>query len=137
MQNPLAISTKKVVEDSAVHFAIDLILKNLKRRSPTKPISTPNMDRSTSSLPTVLNWVIGVSFTKLPSDTNSIIVLEKPEPGLTRPDDSLKPLRSPKDMVLSPCVPCYPCWPKTKMVSLDSDRGAGLIFLSSDSQSSG
>ena len=67
LQNPLTIwittSIKKVVEDSAVHFAIEknlvysdssdrynILLKNLKRRPAIKPNDTPDIDQFTSSL---------------------------------------------------------------------------------------
>ena len=71
----------------------------------------------------------------LQTDTNSTMILDKPEPKPIRPDVSLKPLRPPEDMVLS-LYTLLPSWLETKMVSLDNDRDAGF-FLSSESQSSG
>ena len=38
------ITTKKVVKDSAVYFATDILLKNLKRRPAIKPNNIPDMD---------------------------------------------------------------------------------------------
>ena len=112
LQNPLTIwkatFTKKVVEDSAVHFAIDILLKNLKRKPAIKTKSHPRHRPIYLQLGDYTESDHhGISFTRLPPDTNFTVILETSEPELIRLDDSLK-LRPPKDLILSPSLSCLP-----------------------------